>query len=57
MSGCSAGLVAISNLASGLVIRVITDHQGAPITDLQVAPKPIQVSQSLVGEQQIAEIL
>ena len=43
MSGCSAGLVAVSNLSSGLVIRVITDHQGAPITDLQVAPKPIQV--------------
>ena len=44
MSGCAAGLVAISNLKSGLVIRVISDHRGAPITDLQTAPKPIQVS-------------
>ena len=43
ISGCSDGLVAISNPNSGLVIRVITDHQGAPITDLHMSPKPIQV--------------
>ena len=58
MSGCAGGLVAISNLKSGLVIRLITDHKGAPITDLQAAPKPIQVSEheggshtSLTGSQ------
>ena len=46
ISGCSAGLVAVSNLSSGLVVQMIADHQGAPITDLQVAPKPIQVHSS-----------
>lgn len=50
MSGCAGGLVAISNLKSGLVIRVVTDHRGAPITDLQAAPKLIQVSMRLKSQ-------
>lgn len=50
MSGCSGGLVAISNVSSGLVIRLVSDHQGAPITDLQVAPKLIQLPS--LGENQ-----
>ncbi len=43
MSGCLGGLVAISNVSSGVVIRLVSDHQGAPITDLQAAPNLIQV--------------
>lgn len=38
-------MVAISNSASGLVVRVITDHQGAPITDIHIAIKPAKVSE------------
>lgn len=43
LSGCSSGVVAISNPSTGLVVRVITDHQGAPICDMHVASKPIKV--------------
>ena len=34
LSGCSDGLVAVTNALTGMVVRVISDHQGAPITDL-----------------------
>ena len=43
LSGCSSGMVAISNPSTGLVVRVITDHQGAPINDIHLANKPIKV--------------
>ena len=43
ISGCADGVVAISNPASGLVVRVISDHQGAPITDLQYSTNPLMV--------------
>ena len=43
MSGCSYGLVAISNPFTGVVLRVITDHQGAPITDMDTSNKPAKV--------------
>ena len=43
LSGCSNGVVAISNPSTGLVVRVITDHQGAPITDLHTSSKPVTV--------------
>ena len=38
ISGASDGLVAISSPTTGMTMRVIHDHKGAPITDLQVAP-------------------
>eukprot|EP00731_Ephydatia_muelleri_P028595 Em0020g239a len=34
LSGCADGLVAVTNSLTGMVVRVISDHQGAPITDL-----------------------
>ena len=43
ISGCADGMVAISNPATGLVVRVISDHQGAPITNLQSSLKPLMV--------------
>ena len=43
ISGCSAGLVAISNTSTGVVVRVISDHEGAPITDLHTARRPAKV--------------
>ena len=43
LSGCSNGVVAISNPSTGLVVRVITDHQGAPITDMHTSSKPVTV--------------
>ena len=43
ISGCSDGMVAISNPYTGLVVRVVSDHQGAPITDLHTASKPVKV--------------
>lgn len=44
LSGCKDGLIAVSNVSSGLVVRVIQDHRGAPITDLSIARKPVQVN-------------
>lgn len=43
LSACTGGMIAVSSPASGLVVRIINDHRDAPVTDLQVAPKPIQV--------------
>ena len=43
ISGCAEGVVAISNPATGLVIRVISDHQGAPVTDLQASSNSLMV--------------
>ena len=36
-------MVAISNPSSGLVVRMISDHQGAPITDLQASTNSLMV--------------
>ena len=44
ISGCAEGMVAVSNSASGLVVRVISDHQGAPITDLQSSSNTLMVN-------------
>lgn len=44
VSGSAEGLIAVSNVSCGLVVRVIQDHRGAPITDLSVAGKSVQVS-------------
>ena len=43
ISGCGEGMVAISNPSSGLVVRMISDHQGAPITDLQASTNSLMV--------------
>lgn len=44
LSGSAEGLIAVSNVSCGLVVRVVQDHRGAPITDLSVARETIQVS-------------
>ena len=43
ISGCADGVVAISNPTSGLVVQVISDHQGAPITDLHSSTNTLMV--------------
>ena len=43
ISGCADGVVAVSNPKSGLVVRVISDHEGAPITDLQSSANTLMV--------------
>ena len=43
ISGCSGGMVAISNPSTGLVVHVMSDHQGAPVTDLHTTNKPVKV--------------
>ncbi|XP_046861047.1 WD repeat-containing protein 90-like [Xenia sp. Carnegie-2017] len=37
MSGSTDGVVAISSPATGLTVRLIQDHKGAPITDMDIA--------------------
>jgi WD40 repeat protein len=44
LSGSGDGMLAVSSVSSGLVVRVIQDHHGAPITDLCVASNPVQLS-------------
>ena len=41
--GSEEGMVAVSSVSSGLVVKVIQDHRGAPITDVCVASRPLQV--------------
>ena len=36
MSGGVDGVVAISSPATGLTVRLIQDHKGAPITDMDI---------------------
>ena len=49
-SGCADGLVAVSNASTGMVVRVISDHQGAPITDLHTTRRiPKVPSASLIN--------
>lgn len=43
ISGCADGVVAVSNPKSGLVVRVISDHEGAPVTDLQSSVNSLMV--------------
>ena len=38
MSGGEDGVVAISSPATGLTVRLIQDHKGAPITAMDLAP-------------------
>ncbi|XP_070579992.1 WD repeat-containing protein 90-like isoform X2 [Ptychodera flava] len=39
LSGSSDGLIAVSSPTTGMTIRVISDHKGAPITDMHVTSK------------------
>lgn len=41
MSGGADGIVAISSPATGLTVRLIQDHKGAPITDMDIAPEKV----------------
>ena len=38
LSGGSDGLVALSSPTTGMTVRVISDHKGAPITSIDCAP-------------------
>lgn len=46
LSGSADGVIAVSNVSCGLVVRVVQDHQGVPITDLNIASRPVQVGGS-----------
>lgn len=41
MSGGSDGLIAVSSPTTGLTVRVITDHRGAPITNFDVTASQV----------------
>ena len=43
LTGSGEGVVAVSSVTSGLVVKVIQDHRGAPVTDITVAGRPVQV--------------
>ena len=43
MSGGADGVVAISSPATGLTVRLIQDHKGAPITDMDIASEKVRV--------------
>ena len=43
LTGSEEGMVAVSSVSSGLVLRMIQDHRGAPVTDLCVASRALQV--------------
>ena len=45
LSGSSDGLIAVSSPNTGMTVRVITDHRGAPITNIDVPT--IQVSKEV----------
>ena len=42
MSGGEDGVVAISSPATGLTVRLIQDHKGAPITAMEIAPLKVR---------------
>ena len=41
LSGGSDGLVAVSSPTTGMTVRVISDHKGAPITGIDVTFTPV----------------
>jgi len=41
LSGGSDGLVAVSSRTTGMTVRVISDHQGAPVTGIDVQQSPV----------------
>ena len=44
LSGCKDGQVAISNPHTGVILHMINEHKGIPISDLSVAKRPLQVN-------------
>ncbi|XP_031569789.1 WD repeat-containing protein 90-like isoform X3 [Actinia tenebrosa] len=44
LSGASDGIIAISNPSTGLTVRLLNDHKGAPITDLHSTLRDQQYS-------------
>jgi hypothetical protein len=42
ISGGSDGLIAVSSPTTGMTVRVISDHKGAPITNLDVTNKQVK---------------
>ena len=44
LSGGSDGLIAVSSPTTGVTARVIGDHKGAPITNIDVTNKQVNVS-------------
>ena len=45
LSGGSDGLVAVSSPTTGMTVRVITDHQGAPITNIDTSSVQVHLCQ------------
>ena len=43
LSGGSDGLVALSSPTTGMTVRVISDHKGAPITFIDCAPYQVSI--------------
>ena len=41
ISGGSDGLIAVSSPTTGMTVRVISDHKGAPITNIDVTNKQV----------------
>ena len=43
ISGGSDGLIAVSSPTTGMTVRVISDHKGAPITNIDVTNKQVSL--------------
>ena len=43
ISGAEDGLLAISSPATGMTVRMLNDHKGAPITDLHVSTHKVSI--------------
>lgn len=41
ISGGSDGLIAVSSPTTGMTVRVISDHKGAPITNIDVTTRQV----------------
>lgn len=46
LSGGSDGLIAVSSPTTGMTVRVISDHKGAPITNIDVTNKQVRNAHS-----------
>ena len=49
ISGAEDGLLAISSPATGMTVRILNDHKGAPITDLHVSSHKVSICKDLKG--------
>ena len=43
MSGCEAGLVMVTSVMTGVVLRRVSDHNEAPITGIDIRAELVQV--------------